>query len=153
MQNGIDNLVSWVYQKRFDRYAQMMLEGRVCELIERGKFAYVINHFRELSVDGKSQMDKDVYTPFALWVTPAMMRNYLHRSPKDFHFFTMHPLGLQILAEEGFSGAIAVLEKPFAAIGKRFPESFKITPDAHRKYIQLLNMQLEMNLPLPDEEN
>ena len=151
IKDGIDNLIDWAYQKRFDRYAALLLNGRVRDLVNQGKVSYVINHFRELSVEGKPQTDKDAYAPFVLWITPAMMRNYLHRSPRDFHFFTMHPLGLRILDEEGFSGAIACMEKEFLAIGKNFPESFKIYPGAQKEYIELLNKQLEVSLPLPEE--
>ena len=150
ISKGIDFLVEWSYRKRFNRYARMLMHGQIEKLIDMGKDNYVITHFMDFRLGNKAHSNKDAYAPYAMLVTPAMMRNYLHRNPENFYFFTMHPKGLQILAEQGFSGAIARLDKDFVAIAKKFPESFVLSPDSHREYVELVNSYLEAGIPLPE---
>lgn len=151
ISEGIDFLVAWSYRKRFNKYHRMLQFGQIEHLIDLGKANYVITHFMDFRLGNKPHTDKEAYAPYALMITPAMMRNYLRRNPEGFYFFTMHPKGLQILAEEGFSGAIARLESEFLAIAKDFPESFKLGPTSHREYVELVNNYLEAGIPLPEE--
>lgn len=150
ISEGIDFLVEWSYRKRFNRYHRMLQAGQIDRLIELGKSGYVITHFMDFRLGDKPHTNKDAYAPYALLVTPAMMRNYLHRNPENFYFFAMHPKGLQILAEQGFSGAIARMEKEFIAIAKKFPESFVLNPNSHREYVELVNNYLEAGIALPE---
>jgi hypothetical protein len=149
VSQGVDFLIEWTYRKRFNRYHRMLQYGQIERLIELGKSGYVISHFMDFRLSNKPHTNKDAYAPYALMITPAMMKNYLHRNPENFYFFTMHPLGLKILAEQGFSGAIARLEKDFTAIAKRFPESFKLNENSHREYVELVNNYLEAGIALP----
>lgn len=150
LSDGVDFLVDWAHRKRFNRYARMLQFGQIKQLINMGKSRYVIAHFMEFRLGNKPHTNKDAYAPYAMLISPAMMRNYLHRNPENFYFFTMHPKGLQILAEQGFSGAIARLDKEFVAIAKKFPESFVLTPESHREYVELVNNYLEAGIPLPE---
>lgn len=140
---GVDNLVDWVHKKRFARYQRMLQQGKIEELMAQGKYLFVIANFRDFAVAGESHFNKDVYTPYAFLVTTKMMRDYLHHNPDNFHFFTMHPFGLKVLAEEGYNGVIACLEKEFVAIAKNFPESFEINGMPRKTYVDLVNMYLE----------
>lgn len=149
ISDGVDFLVDWAHRKRFNRYHRMLQYGQIDKLVELGKSRYVMAHFMDFRLGNKAHSNKDVYAPYAMLITPAMMRNYLHRNPENFYFFTMHPKGLQILAEQGFSGAIARLEKEFIAIAKKFPESFVLDENSHREYVELVNRYLEAGLPLP----
>lgn len=150
ISDGVDFLVDWAHRRRFNRYARMLQYGQIKQLIELGKSRYVIANFMDFRLGNKPHSNKDAYAPYTMLVTPAMMRNYLHRNPESFWFFTMHPKGLEVLAEQGFSGVIARLEKEFLAIAKKFPESFKLTPTSHRDYVMLVNKYLEAGLPLPE---
>lgn len=150
ISEGIDFVIDWAHRKRFNRYARMLQYGQIEKLIELGKSRYVIAHFTDFRLGNKPHTNKDAYASYAMMITPAMMRNYLHRNPENFFFFTMHPKGLKVLAEQGFSGAIARLEKDFVAVAKKFPESFKLTPTSHREYVELVNNYLEAGLPLPE---
>ncbi|MBR1600206.1 MAG: hypothetical protein IJ677_01355 [Alphaproteobacteria bacterium] len=150
INDGVDFLVEWAHRKRFNRYHRMLQYGQIDQLLELGKSEYVITHFMDFRLENKPHTDKEAYAPYAMLVTPAMMRNYLHRNPENFYFFAMHPKGLQILAEQGFSGAIARLEREFVEIAKNFPESFKLTPNSHREYVELVNNYLEAGLPVPE---
>lgn len=126
--------------------------GEIEYLVKHGYVDYVIENFENLQLEGKGDSLKDAYTPYAEYVTYEMMEKYLSDNPKKFMFFTFHPLGLKILNEKRFSGVIAGLEKEFIAIGKNFPETFKISPDAEKQYLLLLNMQLETNFKIPEQE-
>lgn len=150
VSEGVDFLIDWAHRKRFNRYARMLQFGQIEQLIDLGKSRYVIAHFMDFRLGSKPHTNKDAYAPYAMLVTPAMMRNYLHRNPENFYFFTMHPKGLEILVEQGFSGAIARLDKEFIAIAKKFPESFVLTPESHRVYVEMVNNYLEAGLPLPE---
>ena len=150
LSEGVDFLIEWTHRKWSNRYARMLQHGQIEKLIELGKANYVITHFMDFRLNNKPHSNKDAYAPYAMLVSPAMMRNYLHCNPENFHFFTMHPKGLEILAEQGFSGAIARLEKDFTAVAKRFPESFVLSPNSHREYVELVNNYLEAGIPLPE---
>lgn len=131
------------------QYAKLLQRGEVEFLVKRGKFRFVITH-PELIPAKAPLSNPDAYAPYVSHVTETMMKTYLRLDPRRFDFFLIHPLGLKVLAKEGFSGVIANREKEFVALGVNFPESFKISPDAHRKYVELLNLQLEVSIPCPE---
>lgn len=149
ISKSADYLIDWAYRKRFNRYNRMLQWGRISQLLALGKSDYVIAHFADFRLGCSHHNDKDAYAPYAMLITPAMMKNYLYHNPENFFFFTMHPKGLQILAEQEFAGAIARLEKEFLEIARNFPDSFKLNENSHREYVQLLNKYLDFNLPLP----
>lgn len=148
LSNAADALVERVYRKRFAKYLRMLQYGKIKELIEMGKSDFVISHFEEFRLGRKPHTDKDAYAPYAMLVSVEDMRSYLRHDPENFFFFTMHPLGLQVLAEEGFSGVIARLENEFIGIAKNFPKSFMLEPDSKKKYIETVNNYLETNFPV-----
>ena len=131
------------------QYAKLLQRGEVEFLVKRGKFRFVIAH-PELIPAKAPLSNPDAYAPYVRPVTELMMKMYLRINPRRFDFFLIHPLGLKVLAKEGFSGVIANHEKDFVALGTNFPESFRITPDAYREFIDLLNIQLEVSLPYED---
>lgn len=150
ISDGVDFLVDWAHRKRFNRYLRMLQYGQIEKLLDMGKSRYVIAHFMDFRLGDKPHSNKDAYAPYAMLITPAMMRKYLHQNPENFYFFAMHPKGLYILAEQGFSGAIARLEKDFIAVAKKFPESFKLNENSHREYVELVNDYLDAGLPIPE---
>lgn len=131
------------------QYAKLLQRGEVEFLVKHGKFKFVIKH-PELIPARAPLSNPDAYAPYVCHVSELMLKLYLKLNPRRFEFFLIHPLGLKVLAREGFSGVIANHEKEFVELGKNFPESFRVTPDAHRKYIELLNIQLEVSLPFED---
>lgn len=149
ISKGVDFLIEKLHQKHFSRYHRMLQFGEIDKLLDEGASYYVIANFANFRLGNKSHTDRDAYAPYVMMVTPAMMRNYLYSDPENFYFFVMHPKGLQVLAEEGFSGVIARFEKDFIANAKNFPESFKLTKDSHREYVELVNSYLEAGLMLP----
>ena len=134
------------------QYAKLLQRGEVEFLVHRGKFRFVIAHPELIPVGANKIHDIEAYAPYVKHITEKMLRLYLRLNPKRFDFFLLHPLGLKALAREGFCGVIANREKEFAAIGRNFPKSFRINDEAYHKYIDLLNLQLELNLQYEDAE-
>ena len=132
------------------QYAKLLQRGEVEFLVKHGKFKFVIKH-PELIPAKAPFSNPDAYAPYVCHVSETMMHLYLKLNPRRFEFFLLHPLGLKVLAKEGFSGVIAIHEKEFVALGKNFPKSFRITPDAYHQYIDLLNIQLEVSLPYKED--
>ncbi|MEE6206626.1 MAG: hypothetical protein VZR95_01050 [Alphaproteobacteria bacterium] len=130
----------------------VLLRGEIGYLVEHGYGEYVIENFENIRIEGNDALLKDAYVEYAEKVSCEMMEKYLGDNPKKYMFFTFHPLGLKVLAEMQFSGVIAGLEKEFIAIGKNFPEKFKVSPEAEKEYLLLLNMQLETDFKIPGQE-
>lgn len=151
--NGYNRVVN---SRRFlfwtRQYAKLLQRGEVEFLVKRGKFRFVIAHPELIPVGAKNAKDIEAYAPYMKHITETMMRLYLKLNPRRFEFFLLHPLGLEVLAKEGFSGVIANHEKEFAAIGRDFPPSFCINDQAYHRYIDLLNIQLELGLKYKDTE-
>jgi len=137
---------------RSSKLKLVLKRGEIEYLVEHGYIDYVIENFECLQVEGADASQKDAYAPYAEYVTYEMMEKYLSENPQKFMFFTFHPLGLKALAAKQYSGVIAGLEKEFIAIGNNFPEAFKVSPDAEKEYLMLLNMQLETNFQIPGQE-
>ena len=133
------------------QYAKLLQRGELEFLVKNGKFKFVIKH-PELIPAKAPLSNPDAYAPYVCHVSELMMHLYLKLNPRRFEFFLIHPLGLKVLAKEGFSGVIANHEKEFVELGKNFPESFRVSPDAQREFIDLLNIQLEVSLPYPNED-
>lgn len=151
--NGYNRVVN---NRRFlfwtRQYAKLLQRGEVEFLVKRGKFRFVIAHPELFPVGAGKLNDIEAYAPYMKYVSENMLRLYLRLNPKNFDFFMLHPLGLRALAREGFCGIIANHEKEFAAIGRNFPPSFRVNDQAYHRYIDLLNLQLELNLKYDDAE-
>ena len=151
--NGYNRMVNnrrFLYWTR--QYAKLLQRGEVEFLVKRGKFRFVIAHPELIPVGAKQLKNVDAYAPYMAHISETMLHLYLKLNPKRFDLFLLHPLGLKVLAKEGFSGVIANREKEFVAIGRHFPKSFRISPQAYHDYIELLNLQLELSLPYAEAD-
>ena len=122
------------------KYDLLLRLGQIEEFVNRGLANEVIARFTTF----RKELGKNIYVRAISCITEQMLDAYLKKVDNNLDFFIIHPLGLQVLAANEYSGFIAANEKEFRAIAENFPDEFRgATLDARRKYISTLKRYLD----------
>lgn len=125
---------------RAKKYDMLIRLGQLQEFVNRGLEAELIARYPLF----RRELGNDLLTQAVSLINEDMLERYIKdSSSNEFGFFIFHPLGLKVLAEHEFTGFIAAHEAEFRNIAEDFPEEFRISENAHRDYVTLLNRVLD----------